>query len=153
MKNQTVKIQKNGGYMFNTVSKQLEKYEFISCKFNFLKNEVQYKCRLGGVEKIIEDNNLKVYASESDYKKGSPLGLSEWFFARTDLHLSGTMTNLMHGNIKMGMQSGSIFPTLHSLPMILGISGKMTAVKYTSHIHGYFTTMTSQSRKEMEVSQ
>lgn len=80
MKNQTVKIQKNGGYMFNTVSKQLEKYEFISCKFNFLKNEVQYKCRLGGVEKIIEDNNLKVYASESDYKKGSPLGLSEWFF-------------------------------------------------------------------------
>lgn len=80
MKNQTVKIQKNGGYVFNTVSKQLEKYEFISCKFNFLKNEVQYKCRLGGVEKIIEDNNLKVYASESDYKKDSPLGGSDWFF-------------------------------------------------------------------------
>lgn len=80
MRNQTVKIQKNDGYVFNTVSKQLEKYEFISCKFNFIKNEVQYKCRLGGVEKIIEDNNLKVYASESDYKRNSPLGCCEWLF-------------------------------------------------------------------------
>lgn len=80
MKNQTVKIQKNDGYVFNTVSKQLEKYEFISCKFNFIKNEIQYKCRLGGVEKIIEDNNLKVYASESDYKKDTPLGFCERFF-------------------------------------------------------------------------
>lgn len=80
MKNQTIEIQKNDGYVFNTVSKQLEKYEFISCKFNFIKNEVQYKCRLGGVEKIIEDNNLTVYANESDYKRNSPLGSYKLLF-------------------------------------------------------------------------
>ncbi|RHH14404.1 hypothetical protein DW228_06280 [Bacteroides fragilis] len=73
MNDKSMKIQRSSGYMFNNTNKQLEKYEFISCRFNFAKDSVQYKCRLGGVETTVEDTNLRVYASESDYKKNISL--------------------------------------------------------------------------------
>lgn len=80
MKNQIVKLQRNKGYVFNKVNKQLEKYEFISCSFNFATNIMHYKCRLGGVETMVNDTELKVYASESDFKEGTPLYPSDLKF-------------------------------------------------------------------------
>lgn len=73
MRNQEIKIQRNNGYMLNSTNKQLERFEFISCKFNFTANSVKYKCRLGGMETMIENNNLQVYANESNYKANNPL--------------------------------------------------------------------------------
>lgn len=73
MNDKSMKIQRNSGYMFNNSNKRLEKYEFISCRFNFANDSMQYKCRLGGVETTVEDNNLRVYASESDYKQNNPI--------------------------------------------------------------------------------
>jgi hypothetical protein len=79
MKNKLIKIQRNGGYVFNSNNGQLEMYEFISCKFNF-KGSVQYKCKLGGVETTIEDEDLKVYENESVYKENIPLPPSNFNF-------------------------------------------------------------------------
>lgn len=79
MKDKLIKIQRNDGYVFNSNNGQLEKYEFISCKFNF-KGSVQYKCKLGGVETTIEDEDLKVYENESVYKENVPLPPSNFDF-------------------------------------------------------------------------
>lgn len=89
MRDQLMKLQRQDAYVFNNKNGQLEKFEFISCRFNFAKNSVQYTCKLGGVETMVEDNDLQAYESESDYREDRLLFSSELKFDEAMDHAYG----------------------------------------------------------------
>lgn len=74
MEDQEMMLQLGSGYMFNSDKDRLEKYEFISCRFNFATDTVIYNCMLGGKESTISDNKLTIYSSEDNFKKGVKVG-------------------------------------------------------------------------------
>ena len=63
------------GYLFNTESKKLEKFEVIKVHTTLAEDScATYECKLGGVNTKITatpQDNIAVYASEEDYTKGN----------------------------------------------------------------------------------
>jgi hypothetical protein len=63
------------GYLFNTESKKLEKFEVIKVQTTLAEDSLAvYECKLGGVKTTITatpQDNITIYATEEDYRKGN----------------------------------------------------------------------------------
>lgn len=68
------------GYLFNTESKKLEKFEVIKVHTTLAEDScATYECKLGGVNAKITatpQDNIAVYASEEDYQKGNVMQMN-----------------------------------------------------------------------------
>lgn len=71
MKNEMNIVNQNG-YYFNNETQRLESFELVKTFVNFHDETVVYHCLLGGKESIIEDTNIKIYASENAFKRNAP---------------------------------------------------------------------------------
>lgn len=64
-------VKASEGYLFNETSKKLEKYELIKIEFTLDDNTpTRYFCKLGGIETMIETDNLLLFNDEDMFKRG-----------------------------------------------------------------------------------
>lgn len=64
-------VKANDGYLFNETSKKLEKYELIKIEFTPDDDTpTRYFCKLGGIETMIETDNLLLFNDEDMFKRG-----------------------------------------------------------------------------------
>jgi hypothetical protein len=64
-------IAKKNGYYFNTESEKLEKFELVKAEFTLAEGTpVRYYCKLGGVDAVVESEDLVLYESEAAFKTG-----------------------------------------------------------------------------------
>lgn len=61
------------GYIWNEKTERLESYELIEAIFKIDSPMVEYHCKLGGTECVIESENLKVYRTEEDFRNSKAL--------------------------------------------------------------------------------
>lgn len=60
------------GYVFDNESKKLASYKLLKAHFTMSETMIKYECILGGVEKTIESDDLKVYKDEDAYTSDAP---------------------------------------------------------------------------------